>query len=127
MGEMSAIFARRRKASDNPAAKKEDTPKFSEPGEIDGKSKEKYATIPRPKSLSSNQKNSSPSSSANPSSNSATSPGSSMMVGKNNSDGTGNYIEGIKQEIIEEVKKELQKVKEEIIAALMQELKKVED
>ncbi|XP_033935820.1 vasodilator-stimulated phosphoprotein-like isoform X4 [Pseudochaenichthys georgianus] len=97
MGEMSAIFARRRKASDNPAAKKEDTPKFSEPGEIDGKSKEKYATIP------------------------------SMMVGKNNSDGTGNYIEGIKQEIIEEVKKELQKVKEEIIAALMQELKKVED
>ncbi|XP_044079382.1 vasodilator-stimulated phosphoprotein-like isoform X4 [Siniperca chuatsi] len=98
MGEMSAILARRRKAADNPAAKKEDSDcsvsKFSGPREINGKPKEKSATMPR------------------------------MKVVKKDSDGAGSDIdmERIKQEILEEVKKELQKVKDEIITALIQEL-----
>ncbi|XP_031173870.1 vasodilator-stimulated phosphoprotein-like isoform X2 [Sander lucioperca] len=103
MGEMSAMLARRRKAADNPAAKNvephnEDSDssisKFSGPGEINGKPKEKSATIPR------------------------------LKVVKKNSDGGGSDsdMERIKQEIIEEVKKELQKVKEEIITVLIQEL-----
>ncbi|XP_039633212.1 vasodilator-stimulated phosphoprotein-like isoform X2 [Perca fluviatilis] len=103
MGEMSAMLARRRKAADNPAAKNvephnEDSDssisKSSGPGEINGKPKEKSATISR------------------------------LKVVKKNSDGAGSDsdMERIKQEIIEEVKKELQKVKEEIITVLIQEL-----
>ncbi|XP_035846836.1 vasodilator-stimulated phosphoprotein-like isoform X1 [Sander lucioperca] len=134
MGEMSAMLARRRKAADNPAAKNvephnEDSDssisKFSGPGEINGKPKEKSATIPRPKSITNNQKDSSPSSSTSTSSsNSATTPVSRLKVVKKNSDGGGSDsdMERIKQEIIEEVKKELQKVKEEIITVLIQEL-----
>lgn len=129
MGEMSAILAKRRKAADNPAAKKvepqngdSDSPasKFSGPGDINGKAKEKSATIPRPKSLTSSQKDSSPISSTPPSS----SPVSRMKVVKKNSDGAGSDtdMERIKQEIIEEVRKDLQKVKEEIIAAVTQQL-----
>ncbi|XP_068577506.1 vasodilator-stimulated phosphoprotein-like isoform X2 [Cebidichthys violaceus] len=131
MGEMSAILARRRKAADNPASKtvephNEDSDssisKLSGAGEIDGKPKEKAAINPRPKSLTNHQKDSSPSSST--SSNATTTPVSRMKVVKTNSDGAGNNsdMERIKQEILEEVKKELQKVKEEIITALIQEL-----
>lgn len=49
-----------------------------------------------------------------------------MKVVKKNSDGTGNDsdMEKFKQEILEEIKKELYKVKEEIITALMQELQR---
>ncbi|XP_075958038.1 vasodilator-stimulated phosphoprotein-like [Anarhichas minor] len=133
MGEMSAILARRRKAADNPASKtvephNEDSDssisKLSGAGEIDGKPKEKAAINPRPKSVTNNQKDSSPSSSTSTSSNSTTTPVSRMKVVKTNSDGAGNNseMERIKEEILEEVKKELQKVKEEIITALIQEL-----
>ncbi|XP_036974625.1 vasodilator-stimulated phosphoprotein-like isoform X1 [Acanthopagrus latus] len=129
MGEMSAILARRRKAADNPTSRKvgscnEDTDssisKVSVPREIDGKTKEKSATMPRPKSLTNNQRDYSQS----PSSNSSTTSGSRMKVVKKNSDGEGREsdMERIKQEILEEVKKELQKVKEEIIKALIEEL-----
>ncbi|KAA8579917.1 hypothetical protein FQN60_005452 [Etheostoma spectabile] len=77
--------------------------KFSGPGEINGKPKEKSSTIPR------------------------------FKVVKKNSDGAGSNcdMERIKQEIVEEMKKELQKVKEEIITVLIHELQsaqlKVED
>lgn len=128
MGEMSAILARRRKAADKPAVKKEEShnedsessvSKSSGVAEIN-QSKEKSATMPRAKSLTTNQKDSSPSS------NSATTPVSRMKVVKKNSDGTGNDsdMEKFKQEILEEIKKELYKVKEEIITALMQELQR---
>ncbi|XP_040007448.1 vasodilator-stimulated phosphoprotein-like isoform X3 [Xiphias gladius] len=102
MGEMSAILARRRKAADNPAARKEEprnepdssVSKSSGPGDINENPKEKSATMPR------------------------------MKVVKKNSDGAGSDIdtEQMKQEILEEVKKELHKVKEEIITALIKEL-----
>ncbi|XP_078121643.1 uncharacterized protein LOC144527476 [Sander vitreus] len=131
MGEMSAMLARRRKAADNPAANVEphnedsdsSISKFSGPGEINGKPKEKSATIPKPKSITNNQKDSSSSTSTS-SSNSATTPVSRLKVVKKNSDGAGSDsdMERIKQEIIEEVKKELQKVKEQIITVLIQEL-----
>ncbi|XP_034745881.1 vasodilator-stimulated phosphoprotein-like isoform X2 [Etheostoma cragini] len=134
MGEMSAMLARRRKAADNPAAKNlephnEDCDssisKFSGPGEINEKPKEKSATIPRPNSLTNHQKDSSHNSSnSTSSSNSVTTPVSRFQVVKKNSDGAGSGcdLERIKQEIIEEVKKELQKVKEEIITVVIQEL-----
>ncbi|XP_038564993.1 vasodilator-stimulated phosphoprotein-like isoform X4 [Micropterus salmoides] len=107
MGEMSAILARRRKTADNPAAKQvepcnEDSDcsisKCSRQGEINGKSKEKSTTMPR------------------------------MKVLKKNSDGAGSDtdVEQLKQEILEEVKKELQKVKDEIITALIQELQRAQ-
>ncbi|KAM7374948.1 hypothetical protein PAMP_007573 [Pampus punctatissimus] len=136
MGEMNAILARRRKASDKPAVKKEehlseecDSPitKLSGPGESNEKSQEKSATMPRPKSLTNNQRDSSQSTrtSCSPSSNMAATPVSRMKVVKKNSDDAGSDgadMERIKQDIIEEVKKELHKVKEEIIAVLNQEL-----
>ncbi|XP_059206881.1 vasodilator-stimulated phosphoprotein-like isoform X2 [Centropristis striata] len=134
MGEMSAILARRKKASDNPTAKKvephnEDSESSVStslgPGEISGKPKEKSATIPRPTSLTNNRKEpSSPSSSTPSSSSSSTTPVSRMKVVKKTSDGAGNdfNMERIKQEILEEVKKDLQNMKEEIITALIQEL-----
>nr|XP_020477399.1 vasodilator-stimulated phosphoprotein-like [Monopterus albus] len=129
MGEMSAILARRRKAADNPAAKKEEArnedsdssvTKSSGPGEI---KKEKFATMPRLKSLTSNPRDSSlcPTSSTSPSFNSTV---SRMKLVKKNSDCAGGDtdMERIKQEILEEVKNELHRVKEEIITALIQEL-----
>lgn len=130
MGEMSAILARRRKAADKPAAPKEEPRnedselKSPVPGEL-SQPKEKCVTLPRPKSLTTNQRESSPSprSTTSPSSNSATTPVSRMKVVKKNSDAGGDTdMERIKQEILEEVKKELHKVKEEIIAALVQQL-----
>uniref|UniRef100_A0A665TMT6 Vasodilator stimulated phosphoprotein n=1 Tax=Echeneis naucrates TaxID=173247 RepID=A0A665TMT6_ECHNA len=143
MGEMSAILARRRKAADSPAAKKEhctegesatvrsqeSATKQSGPTEINDKAKEKYGsmpTMPRPKSSSSDQKeiSLSPNSFTSPSFNSSTTTVSRMKLVKKNSDGAGSDIdmEEIKQDILEEVKKELHKVKEEIISAVMKEL-----
>ncbi|XP_069021241.1 vasodilator-stimulated phosphoprotein-like isoform X1 [Embiotoca jacksoni] len=131
MGEMSAILARRRKVSDQPAAAKKEEPvhdecdsspsQLSGPGEIN-QPKEKSASIPRPKSLTTNQRDCS--SITSPSSNAAMSPVSRMKVVKKSSDAAGSEtdLERIKQEILEEVKKELHKVKEEIISALIQEL-----
>ncbi|XP_068457183.1 vasodilator-stimulated phosphoprotein-like [Clinocottus analis] len=136
MGEMSAILARRRKAADNPASKlvepnNEDSDssisKLSGAGEINEKNKEKSAIKPRLKSVTNNQKDSNLSCTTSTSfSNSATA--SRMKVGKTNSDGAVNFtdMERFRQEILEEVKKELQKVKEEIITALIQELKSVQ-
>lgn len=51
-----------------------------------------------------------------------------MKVLKKNSDGAGSDtdVEQLKQEILEEVKKELQKVKDEIITALIQELQRAQ-
>nr|XP_046267489.1 vasodilator-stimulated phosphoprotein-like [Scatophagus argus] len=134
MGEMSAILARRRKAADNPVAKKVDPrndnsdsspSKFSGSGDINEKPKEKSVTISRSKSSTNNQRDSSPSSSSaiTPSSNSSTT--YRMKVAKKNSEDAGSDtdMERIKQEILEEVTKELHKVKDEIIKALIQELR----
>uniref|UniRef100_A0A3Q2FCH5 Ena/VASP-like protein n=1 Tax=Cyprinodon variegatus TaxID=28743 RepID=A0A3Q2FCH5_CYPVA len=125
MGEMSAILARRRKAADKPvAAVKEPgngelSPTVSKlPGSGEtNMPKEKSVSTPRPKSLTATQND--PISSSIPSapSNPTQGPGSRLKVATKNSDcaeGDGD-IARIKQEIIEEVKKELQQMKEEII------------
>lgn len=129
MGEMSAILARRRKATNTPVPKK-DAPqneasestssKFSGAEEINERPKEKAATMPRPKSLTNNQGDASPTT-ASP----TTAPLSRLKMAKRNSEVTGGDgldTDRLKQEILEEVKRELHKVKEEIIAALTQQL-----
>ncbi|XP_060912092.1 vasodilator-stimulated phosphoprotein-like isoform X1 [Labrus mixtus] len=125
MGEMSAILARRKKAADDPAAKKaehkEDSncskSKFSGAGEIQGKAQEHSASTQRPKHFPNNQRDSThkpPNASV-----------SRIKVSKKGSEGEGSDIdmEQFKQEIVEEMKRELQKVKDEIIMALLQELR----
>ncbi|XP_077397477.1 vasodilator-stimulated phosphoprotein isoform X3 [Festucalex cinctus] len=102
MGEMSAILARRRKAADTgeKVPMKTHDNEDSEPqgqSEIMRRPWEKSSTMTRVKSA-------------------------------NNSNGTSGLeeadLEKMKQEILEEVRKELQKVKEEIIRAFIQELQK---
>ncbi|KAM4545241.1 vasodilator-stimulated phosphoprotein-like isoform 2-T2 [Odontesthes bonariensis] len=126
MGEMSAMLARRRKVTDKPAVKKEEPSKeecnsassnLSGPAE-NNQPKEKCATMPRAKPLTSTQ---SPGSSPSVS---TTAPASRLKAVKKNADRAEDPtdLECIKQEIIEEVKKELHKMKEEIITALIQEL-----
>ncbi|XP_026184928.1 vasodilator-stimulated phosphoprotein-like isoform X2 [Mastacembelus armatus] len=102
MGEMSAILARRRKVADSPAAKKEE-PQNEDSESLVSKStgernQEKSATMPRMK-----------------------------LVKKNSDNSTSdNDMDRIKQEILEEMKKELHKVKEEIITALIEVLQSAE-
>lgn len=127
MGEMSAILARRRKASNAPAPKKEEAQnditeaspkKFSVAEEAQERHVEKSATMPRPKSLTNKEHSpSGPSPSASPLSR-------AKMMKKNSevSSSEGLDLDRLKQEILDEVKKELQKVKEEIITALTQQL-----
>ncbi|KAK7904284.1 hypothetical protein WMY93_016891 [Mugilogobius chulae] len=128
MGEMSAILARRRKASNNPTPKKEEpqndnndsAPKrFSGAEEANEKPKDKAATMPRPKPLA--NRDSSPT---------TTSTLSRMKITKKSIEGSGSDsldTDRLKQEILDEVKKELHKVKEEIITALIQQLKIAQD
>uniref|UniRef100_A0A1A8BJI4 Vasodilator-stimulated phosphoprotein n=1 Tax=Nothobranchius kadleci TaxID=1051664 RepID=A0A1A8BJI4_NOTKA len=130
--EMSAILARRRKAADKPAAAKEE-PSNEECGSSGSKSseaaelsqpKETSASASRSKSFSTTQKECpSPRSSPSPSSNSAPLLRSKVKKSSEGPEGDAD-LEQIKQEIIEEVKKELHKLKEEIISALIQELHK---
>nr|XP_046246366.1 vasodilator-stimulated phosphoprotein isoform X2 [Scatophagus argus] len=101
MGEMSAILARRRKAADTgekPPVKTQDNDDSEPQGQSD--------TLRRPWEKSSMTR-------AKPAAN------SNDAGGNDDSD-----LEKMKQEILEEVRKELQKVKEEIIGAFIQELQK---
>ncbi|XP_034461403.1 vasodilator-stimulated phosphoprotein isoform X2 [Hippoglossus hippoglossus] len=101
MGEMSAILARRRKATDTgdkPPAKTQDNDDSEPQGQSD--------TLRRPWDKSSVNR-------VKPAGN------SNDAGGMDDSD-----LEKMKQEILEEVRKELQKVKEEIIGAFVQELQK---
>ncbi|KAM9359272.1 vasodilator-stimulated phosphoprotein isoform 3-T3 [Symphorus nematophorus] len=103
MGEMSAILARRRKAADTgekPPVKTQDN--VRDDSEPQGQSD----TLRRPWEKSSMTR-------AKPAGN------SNDGGGMDDSD-----LEKMKQEILEEVRKELQKVKEEIIGAFIQELQK---
>ncbi|XP_040903151.1 vasodilator-stimulated phosphoprotein isoform X2 [Toxotes jaculatrix] len=101
MGEMSAILARRRKAADTgekPPVKTQDNDDSEPQGQSD--------TMRRPWEKSSMVR-------VKPAGN------SNDTGGMDDSD-----LEKMKQEILEEVRKELQKVKEEIIGAFIQELQK---
>lgn len=137
MGEMSAILARRKKMSDNPGAKKdepsnEDSSKSSGQGDTLRRPWEKSATMPRTNSITKTQvQESSPSPTTSalppvPPSPSST-PVSRMKAVNSTTDSTGSEdteMERIKQDILEEVRKELHKVKDEIICAFIQELQK---
>ncbi|KAM9359271.1 vasodilator-stimulated phosphoprotein isoform 2-T2 [Symphorus nematophorus] len=120
MGEMSAILARRRKAADTgekPPVKTQDNDDSEPQGQSD--------TLRRPWEKSSMTRNNSIAKSMD--STSSLSHGSRAKPAGNSNDGGGmddSDLEKMKQEILEEVRKELQKVKEEIIGAFIQELQK---
>ncbi|CDQ87933.1 unnamed protein product [Oncorhynchus mykiss] len=123
--------------SDNPGAKKdvpsnEDSSKSSGQGDSLRRPWEKSATIPRTNSTTKTQlQESSPTSTtpalppAPPSPSSAPLP--RMKAVNNTTASTGSEdteMERIKQDILEEVRKELHKVKDEIIGAFIQELQR---
>ncbi|KAM9732973.1 vasodilator-stimulated phosphoprotein isoform 1-T1 [Menidia menidia] len=120
MGEMSAILARRRKAADTgekPPVKPQDNDDSEPQGQSD--------TLRRPWEKSSMTRNNSipKSMDSTPSlSQALRSKGTSNSNDAGGSDDSD--LEKMKQEILEEVRKELQKVKEEIIGAFVQELQK---
>ncbi|XP_010766089.1 vasodilator-stimulated phosphoprotein-like isoform X1 [Notothenia coriiceps] len=121
MGEMSAILARRRKATDTldkPAAKPQENDDSEPQGQSD--------TLRRPWEKSSMIRNNSVAKSMD--STPSLSQGSRPKPAGNNGNDAGGMedsdLEKMKQEILEEVRKELQKVKEEIIGAFVQELQK---
>ncbi|XP_051934495.1 vasodilator-stimulated phosphoprotein isoform X1 [Hippocampus zosterae] len=125
MGEMSAILARRRKAADTgeKVPMKTQDNEDSEPqgqSEIIKRSWEKSSST----MMNMNRNNSIPKSMDSTSSLSQ----SSRVKPPNNSNDASGFedsdLEKMKQEILEEVRKELHKVKEEIIRAFIQELQK---
>lgn len=116
MGEMSAILARRRKAAD--VGEKAPVKKDNEDSEAQSQSD----TIKRPWEKSTMIRNNSISKNMD-----SISQGSRAKPGGNSIDSGGfddSELEKLKQDILEEVRKELQKVKEEIIGAFIQELQK---
>lgn len=120
MGEMSAILARRRKAA-NTGEKAPVKAQDNDDSEPQGQSD----TIRRPWEKSSMTRNNSIPKSMD--STSSLSQGSRTKPSGNSNDASGmddSDLEKMKQEILEEVRKELQKVKEEIIGAFVQELQK---
>ncbi|KAM8769522.1 vasodilator-stimulated phosphoprotein isoform 2-T2 [Acanthopagrus schlegelii] len=120
MGEMSAILARRRKAADT-GEKPPVKPQENDDSEPQGQSD----TIRRPWEKSTMNRNNSITKSMD--STSTLSHGSRAKPAGNSNDAGGmddTDLEKMKQEILEEVRKELQKVKEEIIGAFIQELQK---
>ncbi|XP_016385802.1 vasodilator stimulated phosphoprotein a [Sinocyclocheilus rhinocerous] len=134
MGEMSAIFARRRKVADTPAVKTEETSSVSLSedsgaaapavsastgggGGGGGLMGEMSAILARRVNSASKSQDKSPVSPATAAPLSRTRPGSST--------GDAADMEKLKQDILEEMRKELQKVKDEIISALLEELQKI--
>ncbi|XP_049432581.1 vasodilator-stimulated phosphoprotein isoform X2 [Epinephelus fuscoguttatus] len=123
MGEMSAILARRRKAADTgekPPTKTQENDDSEPQGQSD--------TLRRPWEKSSMIRNNSipKSMDSTPSLSQGHRP--KPAGGNSNSNDAGGAddsdLEKMKQEILEEVRKELQKVKDEIIGAFIQELQK---
>ncbi|XP_041850977.1 vasodilator-stimulated phosphoprotein isoform X2 [Melanotaenia boesemani] len=120
MGEMSAILARRRKAADT-GEKAPPKTQDNDDSEPQGQSD----TLRRPWDKPAMTRNNSI-----PKSMDSTPPLSQALRSKavgNNNDASGaddSDLEKMKQEILEEVRRELQKVKEEIIGAFVQELQK---
>lgn len=119
MGEMSAILARRRKAADTgekPPVKPQDNDESESPSQSDA--------VRRPWEKPMIRNNSIPKSMDSTSSLSQV---PRAKAASNNNEASGaddSDLEKMKQEILEEVRKELQKVKEEIIGAFIQELQK---
>lgn len=120
MGEMSAILARRRKAADTgekPPVKPQDNDESESPSQSD--------TIRRPWEKPSMIRNNSIPKSMDSTSSLSQVPRAKAASNNNEASGADDSdLEKMKQEILEEVRKELQKVKEEIIGAFIQELQK---
>ncbi|KAL2095478.1 hypothetical protein ACEWY4_010197 [Coilia grayii] len=128
MGEMSAMLARRRKVADNPTPPKEEphnanssqespAPKFPPQNDVKKTWGEKSSTLPRTASTPRPQDSSSVSSSAV----SRIKPANSTKEGCSC---TESSLEKFKEEILEEICKELQNIKNEITQAVIQELQK---
>ncbi|XP_029374197.1 vasodilator-stimulated phosphoprotein isoform X2 [Echeneis naucrates] len=120
MGEMSAILARRRKAADTgekPPVKTQDNDDSEHQSHSD--------TIKRPWEKSTMTRNNSIAKNTDSTSSLSQSFRAKPAANSNDTAGTDDSdLEKMKQEILEEVRKELQKVKEEIIGAFIQELQK---
>ncbi|CAL8364466.1 unnamed protein product [Lota lota] len=130
MGEMSAILARRRKVSDVPAVKKDETrnegsdslqSKPSKQNDTFVKPQGRSTTLPRPKpsTLIQREPSFSTTSPVSP-----FSPARMKNMKTNPESPTTEYtdLKQLKEDILLEVKKELHKVKEEIITALIEHL-----
>lgn len=108
MDEMSAMLARRRKVTDKPAPKKEDEPSQ------DANSATKTSTLSSSESMKKPwERNSSTLSRVK-------APQSANELSSDDSE-----VDRMKQELLEEVKKELQKVKDEIIEAVREEMRRL--
>ncbi|XP_026047931.1 vasodilator-stimulated phosphoprotein isoform X2 [Astatotilapia calliptera] len=120
MGEMSAILARRRKAADTgekPPVKPQDNDESESPSQSDA--------VRRPWEKPSMIRNNSIPKSMDSTSSLSQVPRAKAASNNNEASGADDSdLEKMKQEILEEVRKELQKVKEEIIGAFIQELQK---
>ncbi|XP_041918702.1 vasodilator-stimulated phosphoprotein isoform X2 [Alosa sapidissima] len=124
MGEMSAILARRRKAAD----KGEKAPaKQDEPNNDDSESQGQSEPVRRPWEKSATMPRNSATLSWNADTAFSTASMPRMKATNNTNESEGGEesdMEKLKQELLEEVRKELQKVKDEIIGAFIQELQK---
>ncbi|KAK6296623.1 hypothetical protein J4Q44_G00327650 [Coregonus suidteri] len=122
MGEMASILARRKKMADGgakPPAKTSDNGDSESQGQTDTLGRrpwEKSATMPRNNVISKSMDSTSPLPQG---------PRVKHAGGSNDAGGSEETdMERIKQEILDEMRKELQKVKEEIIGAFIEELQK---
>ncbi|XP_032870420.1 vasodilator-stimulated phosphoprotein [Amblyraja radiata] len=129
MEEMSAMLARRRKVTDKPAPKKEDEPSQ------DANSATKTSTLSSSESMKKPwERNSSTLSRGSSSMKTPESPTSPSNVvqprvkapqSANELSSDDSEVDRMKQELLEEVKKELQKVKDEIIEAVREEMRRL--
>ncbi|XP_053357190.1 vasodilator-stimulated phosphoprotein isoform X1 [Clarias gariepinus] len=125
MGEMSAILARRRKAADK-GEKVPPAPKTEESSNDDSESQGQSDTLRRPWEKSATMpRNNSVTRSLDSPAFTALTPRMKVAGSLNDAEsGDDSELERVKQELLEEVRKELQKVKEEIIGAIIQELQR---
>ncbi|XP_026988387.2 vasodilator-stimulated phosphoprotein isoform X1 [Tachysurus fulvidraco] len=125
MGEMSAILARRRKAADK-GEKAPPAPKTEDPSNDESESQGQSDTLRRPWEKSATiPRNNSVTRGLDSPAFSALTP--RLKAAGSSNDGEGgdeSELERVKQELLEEVRKELQKVKDEIIGAIIQELQR---
>ncbi|XP_078464675.1 ena/VASP-like protein isoform X1 [Lampetra fluviatilis] len=130
MEEMSALLARRRKTVDKPAAQQKVEPKEEIPANDDFEGKRGSVAEAGKKAWADGGANRSPSiSRSKPALASAAASSSSSVTGSPSSNGVssaeGSDYDRLKQDILDEVRKELHKVKDEIIEAIREELSRI--
>ncbi|CAM9830857.1 unnamed protein product [Lampetra fluviatilis] len=115
MEEMSALLARRRKTVDKPAAQQKVEPKEEIPANVLGR--------PRLMVLDGRRNRSKPALASAAASSSSSVTGSPSSNGVSSAEGSD--YDRLKQDILDEVRKELHKVKDEIIEAIREELSRI--